>query len=52
MDDVMTTLSAKMSGVAVFAAQDIFETVAGPATRAMPHAIRFAQSSDDGDVAD
>lgn len=47
----MTIFSAAMSDVAVSAAQDLFELVAGPATRVKLHEVRLGQTSDYGDSA-
>lgn len=47
----MAIFSAIVSGVAVAAAQDVFEIVAGPATRIRLHEIRLGQTSDYGDAA-
>jgi hypothetical protein len=47
----MAIFSAVVSGVAVAAAQDVFEIVAGPATRVRLHEIRLGQTSDFGDAA-
>jgi len=47
----MAIFSAVASGVAVSAAQDVFELVAGPATRVRMREIRLGQTSDFGDAA-
>lgn len=47
----MAIFSAVVSGVAVSAAQDVFELVAGAATRVRLRQIRLGQTSDFGDAA-
>jgi hypothetical protein len=47
----MAIFSAVVTGAAVAAAQDVFEIVAGPATRVRLHEIRLGQTSDFGDAA-
>ena len=47
----MAFYSAIVSGIAVLAAQDVFEIVAGPATRVRLREIRLGQISDFGDAA-
>jgi hypothetical protein len=47
----MAIFSACISGVAVAAAQDVFEIVAGPATRVRLREVRLGQTSDYGDAA-
>lgn len=47
----MAIFSAVASGVAVATAQDVFEIVAGSATRARLHEIRLGQTTDFGDAA-
>lgn len=47
----MAIFSAVVSGVAVAAAQDVFEIVAGSATRVRLHEIRLGQTTGFGDAA-
>ena len=47
----MAIFSAVVSGVAVAAAQDVFELVAGSATRVRLREIRLGQTTDFGDAA-
>lgn len=47
----MAIFSAAVLGVAVSAAQDVFEIVAGPVTRVKLREVRLGQTSDFGDAA-